>query len=62
LANHEPKKILEPDDTDRFEMTEIRPALFPGRDDVPTLLDGSPWRRVDFSEQPRPATSTLSMR
>lgn len=58
LANHELKNSR----VRRRMISEIRAALFPGRDDVPTLLDGSPWRRVDFSEQPRPATSTLSMR
>ena len=65
LANHELKnsRVRRRIGWGLMVKSEIRPPLFlPGRDDVPTLLDGSPWRRVDFSEQPRPATSTLSMR
>ena len=60
LANHELKNFRVRRHT--YIPTEIRLHFFRGGTNVPTHLDGSPWRRVDFSEQPRPATSTLSMR
>ena len=60
LANHELKNFRVRRHT--YIPTEIRLHFFRGGTNVPTHLDSSPWRRVDFSEQPRPATSTLSMR
>jgi len=60
LANHELKNFRVRRHT--YIPTEIRLHFFRGGTNVPTHLEGSPWRRVDFSEQPRPATSTLSMR
>lgn len=59
LANHELKNFRVRRHT--YIPTEIRLHFFRGGTNVPTHLDGSPWRRVDFSEQLRPATSTLSM-